>query len=69
MNKKLEKHLKFTCSHCFSAYQLLEIHEKEANNCSANCLKAWQKLLHDHYQEQIILHLAKEEAAKEKNHD
>lgn len=67
--KKLEKHLKLTCSHCFSTYQLLEVHEQEANNCSANCLKAWQQLLCDHYQEKIILHLAQEEAEKEETND
>ncbi|KLL04165.1 MAG: hypothetical protein MRECE_2c037 [Mycoplasmataceae bacterium CE_OT135] len=69
MNKKIEKHSKLTCSHCFSTYQLLEIHEKEANNCSANCLKAWQQILLQHYQEQLALHLIKEQAAKEENHD
>jgi len=38
MNNKIEKNLTFTCSACFSAFQLLEIHEKESLNCEANCL-------------------------------
>ena len=29
MNNKIEKQLNFTCSHCFSTFQLLEIHEKD----------------------------------------
>lgn len=65
MNKKLEKHLKFTCSSCFSLYQLLEIHEKETNSCETNCLEQWQALLSKHYQDHIILDLAREEAEKD----
>jgi hypothetical protein len=68
MSNKTEKNLKLTCSHCFSTYQLREIHEKESHPCSVNCLKAWQQILHDHYQGQIILYLAQEEANQE-NHD
>ncbi|KLL02964.1 MAG: hypothetical protein MRECE_35c021 [Mycoplasmataceae bacterium CE_OT135] len=62
---KVEKHLKFTCPHCFSAYQLLEIHEKESQNCPTNCQAQWEALLNKHYQDCIILNLAKEEAQKE----
>ena len=67
MNKKIEKHLKLTCPACSTLYQLWEIHQGEKNNCTSNCLKEWQELLNKHYQEQIILHLAQEEAAKEEN--
>ncbi|KLL03886.1 MAG: hypothetical protein MRECE_7c021 [Mycoplasmataceae bacterium CE_OT135] len=64
---KTEKHLKFTCPQCFSAYQLLEIHEKESQSCLANCQEQWQSLLNKHYQDCIILNLAKEEARKEEH--
>ena len=66
---KTEKHLKFTCPHCFSAYQLLEIHEKESANCEANCQAQWQTLLSKHYQDCIILHLAQQEAQKEEKNE
>ncbi|CAH1759627.1 2911_t:CDS:2 [Entrophospora sp. SA101] len=66
---KIEKHLKFTCPQCFSTYQLLEIHEKENNPCPTNCPKQWQALLNKHYQDCIILNLAREEAQKEETHD
>jgi len=69
MNNKIEKQLNFTCSACFSAFQLLETHEKESANCEANCLSQWQALLSKHYQDHIILHLAQEEAEKEAQND
>lgn len=69
MNNKIEKQLNFTCSSCFSTFQLLEIHEKESANCSANCLRQWQALLSKHYREHIILHLAQQEAQKEAKND
>ena len=69
MNNKIEKQLNFTCSACFSAFQLLEIHEPESANCAANCLSQWQTLLSKHYQQHIILHLAREEAQKEAQND
>lgn len=62
---KIEKHLKFTCPQCFSAYQLLEIHEKENSPCPTSCLEQWQTILNKHYQDCIILNLAREEAQKE----
>jgi len=65
MNNKIEKNLQFTCSSCFSVFQLLEIHEPESHACSANCQGQWQSLLSQHYQEHIILNLAREEAEKE----
>ena len=67
MNNKIEKQLNFTCSHCFSTFQLLEIHEKESQNCSQNCQVHWEKILSQAFGEYIILHLAKEEAQKEEN--
>ena len=72
MNRIL-KELNLTCPECRSAYRLLEIHQKEPSNCSKNCLSQWKQLLHQHYQEQIILFLATKEAQAEaqdpKNHD
>ena len=68
MNNKIEKNLTFTCSACFSAFQLLETHEPESANCEANCLSQWQALLSKHYQDCIILHLA-QEAQKEAQND
>jgi hypothetical protein len=37
MTNKIEKNLQFTCSTCFSVFQLLEIHKKESHSCSADC--------------------------------
>ena len=69
MNRIL-KELNFTCPECRSAYRLLEIHQKEPDSCANNCLSQWKSLLHSHFQEQIILHLAQEEADKDqKDHD
>ena len=65
MSNKIEKQLQFTCSHCFSTFQLQEIHEKESANCSANCPSQWEAILNKHYQDCIVLNLAKEEAQKE----
>jgi len=69
MNNKIEKQLNFTCSHCFSTFQLLEIHEKESQTCSQNCQTHWQTILNKHYQDCIILNLAREEAQKEEVKD
>ena len=65
MSNKIEKQLNFTCSQCFATFQLLEIHEKESQNCEANCPAQWETILNKHYQECIILNLAREEAQKE----
>jgi len=65
MNNKIEKQLNFTCSACFSTFQLLETHEKESQGCQANCQEQWQAILSKHYQDCIILNLAREEAKKE----
>ena len=65
MTNKIEKQLNFTCSACFSVFQLLEIHEQESHHCQANCPEQWQTILAQHYQDHIILHLATEEAKKE----
>jgi len=65
MNNKIEKQLNFTCSACFSTFQLLEIHEKESQTCEANCQNHWEAILSQHYQDCIILNLAKQEAQKE----
>jgi len=65
MSNKIEKQLNFTCSTCFATFQLLEIHEKESQGCQANCPAQWQAILSKHYQDCIILHLAREEATKE----
>jgi len=67
MNNKIEKNLTFTCSTCFSLYQLLETYEKESANCEANCQSQWQALLSKHYQDHIILHLAHQESQKEEH--
>ena len=61
MTNKIQKILDLTCQECFSAYQLLEIHQQELKSCSKNCLSQWKALLHDHYQEQIMLFLAQKE--------
>ena len=65
MSNKIEKQLNFTCSHCFSTFQLLEIHEKESQGCQAGCPEQWQAILSKHYQDCIILNLAREEAQQE----
>jgi hypothetical protein len=65
MSNKIEKQLNFTCSHCFAVFQLLEVQEKESQNCEANCLTHWQTILSKHYQDCIILNLAREEAQQE----
>lgn len=58
---KIQKILDFTCQECHSAYQLLEIHQVNLKNSSDHCLDYWKQLLHNHYQEQIMLYLAQEE--------
>jgi len=65
MSNKIEKQLNFTCSHCLATFQLLEIHEKESQACPANCPQQWETILNKHYQDWIILNLAREEAQKE----
>ena len=73
MNNKIEKQLNFTCSHCFSTFQLLEIHEKESQACPANCPAQWEEILSRTFQDHIMLHLAKEEfkeaVKEEETHD
>ena len=69
---KIQKDLNFTCPECLAFYRLVEIHQAQPakqKNCSHNCLLNWKSLLHSHYQEQIILHLAQQEAQKEKAHE
>jgi hypothetical protein len=65
---KIQKQLDFTCQECRSIYQLLEIHQT-VNSCSHQCLTQWKSLLHNYYQEQIILFLAQQEQKKDQNHD
>ena len=69
---KVQKVLSFHCQECQTTFQLLEIQQKSnlevIHNSYDDCQKQWQALLNQHYQEQIILHLAQEEARKE-NHD
>ena len=69
MNNKIEKQLNFTCSHCFSTFQLLEIQEKESQGCQANCQAHWQTILSKHYQDCIILNLAQQEAEKDQEQE
>jgi len=66
-NHKTQKILNFTCQECHSVYQLLEIHETKPKNSYDCCLDYWKQLLHSHYQEQIILFLAQQEAQKDQN--
>lgn len=66
---KIRKQLNLTCPECQAIYRLLEIHQATKNQCSHNCLSHWKQLLHTHFQEQIILHLAQAEAQKDQNHD
>jgi hypothetical protein len=65
MNNKIEKQLNFTCSHCFATFQLLETRAPDSANCGANCPEQWEAILSQHYQDCIILNLAKQEAHKE----
>lgn len=65
---KIQKILNFTCQECFSTYQLLEIHELKPG-CCESCLLQWKTLLHNHYQDQIILHLAQKEAQNDPDHE
>lgn len=66
---KVQKILHFTCSECQTNYQLLEIQQKSnlevIHNSYDSCQKTWTKLLNQHYQEQIILNLAQQEAQQE----
>lgn len=68
---KIEKILQFTCQECQTTFQLLEVQQKTSleviHNSYDDCQKVWAKLLHQHYQEQIILNLAKQE--QEASHD
>lgn len=70
---KTQKILHFTCSECQTTFQLLEIQQATSleilHNDYDNCQKTWQTLLNQHYQEQIILHLAEKEARKEEKDD
>ena len=66
MTDKIEKQLNFTCSACSATFQLLEIHHPANHSCSADCQEQWQALLSKHFQEHIILHLAHQEAEKDK---
>lgn len=70
-NHKSQKILDLTCHECLSVYQLLETSEPglRQNQCSNQCLQTWQKLLHNHYQDQIILHLAQQEAQNDPDHE
>lgn len=61
---KVQKQLELVCPTCLATYRLLEIHERK-KPCSAACSEQWQELLSQHYQEHIILHLAKEQARQE----
>jgi hypothetical protein len=62
---KIQKVLSFHRQECQTNYQLLEIQQKSplevVHNSYDNCQKQWQNLLNQHYQEQIILHLAQQE--------
>ena len=68
---KIQKILHFTCSECQTTFQLLEIQSKSnlevLHSKYDDCQKAWQTLLNQHYQEQIILNLAQKEAQKEEH--
>ena len=71
-NHKIQKILDLTCHECLSTYQLLETSDPglRQNQCSNQCLANWKHLLHSHFQEQIILHLAqKEKENEEKEND
>ena len=62
---KIQKVLSFHCQECQTTFQLLEIQQKShlevVHNSYDDCQKQWQALLNQHYQEQIILHLAQQE--------
>ena len=62
---KIQKVLSFHCQECQTTFQLLEIQQKShlevLHNSYDDCQKQWQALLNQHYQEQIILHLAQQE--------
>ena len=68
---KIQKVLSFHCQECQTTFQLLEVQQKSnlevIHNEYDDCQKQWQALLNQHYQEQIILHLAQQE--KEADHD
>ena len=70
---KIQKILTLTCPECQTTFQLVEIHQKTnlevIHNSYDSCQKTWTKLLNQHYQEQIILHLAQAEAKKENQND
>ena len=67
---KQEKILQQTCSSCQAVHQLLEIHQLGLRPCAEDCLSQWKNLLHSHFQEQIILHLAQKEAQNDPdNHE
>ena len=64
---KIQKDLNFTCPECLAIYRLVEIHQLKSDHCSHNCLSRWKNLLHSHFQEQIILHLAQKEKENDQN--
>ena len=70
---KIQKVLSFHCQECQTTFQLLEVQQKShlevIHNEYDDCQKQWQALLNQHYQEQIILHLAQQEAKKEASND
>ena len=67
-SNKIQKQLNLTCQECFSVFELLEIHQQSPHPCKdSSCLTNWKALLHSHFQEQIILYLAQQEA--QNNHD
>jgi hypothetical protein len=70
---KIQKILSFHCQECQTTFQLVEIQQKSnlevLHNSYDDCQNQWQSLLNHHYQEQIILHLAQQEAKKENQND
>ena len=57
----LQKQLKFHCWRCQTVYQLMEIHSQDSSNCSDNCRKRRQALLHEYYQEKVLGYIRQQE--------
>ena len=65
----LQKQLKFHCFRCQTIYQLIEAHSQDSSNCSDNCRKRWQAILHEYYQEKVLGYIRQQEEENEESEE
>lgn len=65
--REKEKSRKFHCFRCQTIYQLIEVHSQESSNCSDNCQKKWQTILHEYYQEKVLGYIRQQEEEFKEN--